>query len=305
MEDYYKVLDVKQNSTPDEIKRAYRKLSLKKHPDKNNGDDRMFKQINEAYQTLGNPEKRRMYDMQKNNPLFRGMSDNMMASPEDFLNMMFGGMAVPFEFMGAGGGMPHVRVFHNGRPMHTSRIQKPSPIVKTISITLQQAYAGVNYPIEIERWAMDNGVKRMEKEKVYVDVKPGVDDNEIITLGGKGNILSDNNRGDVKLFIKIENGTDFKRNGLDLVYIKEITLKEALVGFTFDIKHVSGKTYTINNGEGKVITPNFAKTISNMGMRRVRPHPASPIVGNLIIAFKIKYPTSLTTEQQEKLKEIL
>ena len=104
MEDYYKILGVQSNSNPDDIKKAYRKLSLKHHPDRG-GDASEFKKINEAYQTLGTPEKKRMYDMQKNNPLFGGMSDGMGGSPEDILNMMFGGGGgIPFPF-GAMGGM--------------------------------------------------------------------------------------------------------------------------------------------------------------------------------------------------------
>ena len=88
MEDYYKILGVQSNSNSDDIKKSYRKLSLKHHPDRG-GDANDFKKINEAYQTLGNPEKKRMYDMQKSNPLFGGMSD-VPGNPEDIFNMMFG-----------------------------------------------------------------------------------------------------------------------------------------------------------------------------------------------------------------------
>ena len=86
---------------------------------------------------------------------------------------------------------------------------------------------------------------------------------------------------------------------------KNITLKEALCGFAFDIEHLNGKTYTINNKTGKVVTPSFVKEVSNMGMKRTRPHPASPLVGNLLICFKINYPTSITEEQREQLEKIL
>ena len=62
-----------------------------------------------------------------------------------------------------------------------------------------------------------------------------------------GNVLRDDCRGDIKIIIKIENNTEFKRSGLDLIYVKMITLKEALCGFTFELKYITGKTYTINN----------------------------------------------------------
>ena len=291
------------------IKKAYRKLSLKHHPDKCGGNpDTMFKQINEAYQTLGKPDKKKMYDMQKNNPLFAmgGMPEGMMGNPNDILNMMFGG-GMPFPFGGGGGGMgmPQVRIFHNGRPVNMNNFNKPAPIVKSIEITLEQAYTGLNYPLKIEKWVMEGDIKKIEQETIYVDINAGIDNNEIIILRNRGNVISENNVGDIKLFIKVINNTQFTRDGLDLLLTKEITLKEALVGFKFDFKHLSGKTYTINNKTGKVITPDFIKEVSNMGMKRVRPHPAPPMVGNLLICFNIIYPTTITEEQCEQLKNIL
>ena len=77
------------------------------------------------------------------------------------------------------------------------------------------------------------------------------------------------------------------------------------MGFSFDIKHLSGKTYTINNTNGKVIQPLYVKTLQHMGMKRKKPHPAPPIVGDLIITFEIKFPSHLTSEQQEQIKNIL
>ena len=145
----------------------------------------------------------------------------------------------------------------------------------------------------------------MEKERIYVEIPAGVDDNEMIILRGKGNSFSDANKGDIKLFIKIQNNSPFQREGLQLVWTQVISLKEALVGFAFDIKHLSGKIYTINNSSGKVIHPLYTKVLPHMGMRRSRPHPASPIVGDLIIKFEITFPTHLTKEQQQKLGDIL
>ena len=292
MDDYYEILGVDTKSNPDEIKKAYRKLSLIHHPDRN-GDPKEFKKINEAYQTLRSPEKKKMYDMQKNNPLFGGLSSN----PEDFLNMMFGG-GIPFQFRNN----PNVRIFQNGRPVN---MNKPAPLVKSIEITLEQAYTGINYPLKIEKWVMDGNTRKTEQETIYVDIKPGIDTNEILILRARGNILSDDNIGDVKIFIKVINNTPFTRDGLDLLLTKEITLKEALIGFKFDFKHLSGKSYTINNKPGKVVTPEFIKEVPNMGMKRERHHPASPLVGNLLICFNIKYPATITEEQCKQLADIL
>ena len=327
MGDYYEILGVSKQSTSDEIKKSYRKLSLKYHPDKNNGDDRNFKNINEAYQTLNDPQKKKMYDMQQNGRSSIFMDGNGMGSPEDFLNMMFSGMMgnsmahqmngsmsemngmsgfpFPFPNMGQGNNMPQVRIYRNGVPVNINAVNKPSPITKTIEITIQQAYVGMNYPLQIEKWVMENNVKKVETELIYVEIKPGIDNNEIIILRNRGNIVNENNIGDIKIFIKVTNNTKFTRDGLDLLFTKEITLKEALIGFSFDFTHLSGKTYTINNKEGKVVTPEYIKEVDNMGMKRERPHPASPLVGKLIINFNINYPSSLTEEQRKKIKKIL
>jgi DnaJ-class molecular chaperone len=314
MTDYYETLGVTVKSSSDDIKKAYRKLSLKYHPDKNNGDSTMFKKINEAYQTLGTPDKKRMHDMQKNNPMFggmpNGMPNGMMANPDDIFNMMFGGgMPFPFPQGGMGGGMgqgmPHVRVFRNGVPVNMQPLSKPAPIVKSIEITLEQAYTGINYPLKIEKWVMEDNMKKVENETIYIEITSGIDTNEIIILRNRGNVINSKNIGDIKLFIKIINNTPFKRDGLDLLLTKEITLKEALIGFKFDFTHLSGKTYTINNKPGKVVTPDFVKEVLSMGMKRTREHPASPLVGNLLICFTIKYPTTMTPEQCKQLEMIL
>ena len=310
MEDLYAVLGVSENASSVDIKKAYRGLSMKYHPDRTGGNTEKFQKINEAYQTLGDPQKKQTYDMQKNNPLLGALGG---AFPnEDFINMFFGG-GMGGMHRGQHGSMfpegARVHIFRNGQPVHMGgmhqRMQKPAPIIKSIEITLAQAYTGINIPIEIERWVHEEGSKKMEKERIYVDIHPGVDDNEMIIMRGRGNAFNEHNKGDIKLFIKINNTSSFERNGLNLVYVKKLTLKEALIGFSFDIKHLSGKTYTINNTNGKVIHPLYVKTIPHMGMKRKKPHPAPPIVGDLIITFEIKFPYHLTSEKQKELENIL
>ena len=93
MSNFYDILGVSKESNQEEIKKAYRKLSLKHHPYKNGGDDTIFKGINEAYETLGDEGRRQMYNMQQNNPFanmggMRGMGG--MGDPDDILKMFFG-----------------------------------------------------------------------------------------------------------------------------------------------------------------------------------------------------------------------
>ena len=307
MDNYYKCLGVDENASHDVIKKAFRKLSLKHHPDRG-GDASQFKKINEAYQTLGEPDKRKMYDMQRSNP-FNGMfgsgngiDANMNGMPDFIKTMIFGnvgGAGLNRQQSFSMGGMPNVQIFRNGVPININQIRKPSPITKTIEITINQAYTGLKFPFEIERWVQENNTKRVEKEKIYVDIPPGIDHNEIMILRECGNVIDDC-RGDIKLFINIfNNSKHLVRRGMDLLYEKNITLKEALCGFTFDIQHINDKTYTINNNTGKIITPMFKKIIPEMGMKR------GDRTGNLIINFKIKFPDDLTEEQRKRLEEIL
>ena len=316
--DYYKLLGVNQNSSQEEIKKAYRKLSLKHHPDRG-GDAEEFKKINEAYSTLGDVEKKRMYDMQKNNPF---MGKGGLGGADEIFNMFFGG-GIPgmppgmnvngmrgmpgnihVNMGGFGGGipgMPNVQVFRNGRPVNMSRaMSKPPPIIKNIEISMQDAYNGINYPLEIDRWIMVGNEKRNEKEKIYVNIHKGIDNNEIKIVRDKGHVLSDTLKGDVKVFVKInQNSSDLKREGMTLICEKEITLKEALCGFLFEIKHLNGKTYNIKLDKGTIIPPGFKKQIQGLGMER------NNVKGNLIIEFKIIFPKTLTIEQLDKISEIL
>ncbi len=306
MSDPYKILGVSNDADQDAIKKAYRKLQMQHHPDKG-GDPEMSKKINDAYSVLGDVEKRQLYDMLKNNPF------NGIGMQNDIFKMFFGGGlggqggGFPgwMNFPGGFEGCPQMQIFRNGRPININMLRKPTPIVKHIEISLEEAYTGTNVPLEVERWCQDGNIKRVEREKIYVSVRVGIDDNEIITVPQKGNIINDNLKGDIKVYVKIKNSSKFIRKGLDLVYKKTISLKEALTGFKFDLKHLSGKTYVINNYGGRIIKPQFHKIIAHMGMRRERRHPAPPLAGNLIITFDIKFPDSLTDEQITTLKEIL
>ena len=315
-ENFYNILGLAENASKDEIKKAYRGLQMKYHPDKNQNSqesNNMTQKINEAYETLGDDSKRQEYDITRNNPFTRINSHGgggMEVPMDDIFNMFFGGTGGPFGFPGMPGqgfpGMPpgaKVHIFHGGSmggPMGFQQaMQKPIPILKTITINMEQVLSGASIPLEIERWIMENGLKVHEKETIYVTIPQGVDDNEIIILRDKGNVLNENVKGDVKIFVKINNDTLFKRIGLDLVLDKNITLKESLCGFTFEIKYLNGKSYTLNNNKGNIIPPEYKKIYPNMGLSR------GEHKGNMIIHFHVEFPEKLTEEQIVKLDAAL
>lgn len=309
--DLYKILNVDKNSSHEEIKKAYRKASMKHHPDRG-GNAEEFKKINRAYEILGDEIKKNDYDMKSRSPFFNGnnifssdeMGGEMGGEMPDFFKMFFGGGPVDIGrmsgFAGPGGmnGHPNIHIFRNGKPVFR-KTMKPAAISKTITIPLTDAYNGVKYPLEIERWIILNNMKKTENETIYVDIYKGIDSNEIIIVEGKGNINEHGMQGDIKIFIKIDNHKVMDRHGLNLVVNKDITLKDSLVGFKFDVTHLNGKTYTINNTNGKVINPGYKSVIENMGMKR------GDQVGKLIVVFHVNFPKNLSGEQRKKLRDIL
>ena len=178
--------------------------------------------------------------------------------------------------------------------------QKPQPIQKNIQITLEQCYTGCSVPIEIERWIYNGDIKCSEFETIYLNVPAGIDENECIMITGKGNALSDEIQGDVKVGVQVINNSEFIRQGLDLIIKKTVSLKDSLCGFSFELKHLNGKTFCLNNNTNHtIIRPNFKKTIPNLGMNREN------TTGCLIIEFDVQFPESLTLEQIDGLKSLL
>lgn len=303
-DNYYSILEVPETATVDEIKNSYRRLSMIYHPDKNkNSPDSTakFQKLAEAYETLGDQDKKKEYDMTRNNPFFKMMNGSTASSNpmEEMFANLFG---MPFVNMSGPQGpgfSPNIRIFHNGVPINAQGFaQKPTPIVQTLIVPIDKILTGTTIPLDIERWIIQDGNKVFEKETIYVTVPKGIDEGEIIILREKGNILREDSKGDIKLFIKIANDTEFKRSGLDLLFEKTISVKEALCGFSFELKYITGKNYTINNHSGNIISHGYRKIIPNMGLSR------ESHIGNLIIIFNVKFPEKLTDNILEQLNKI-
>ena len=327
MPTHYEILGVSKNASEIDIKKSYRALSLKYHPDRNSdpGAGEKIREINSAYDCLSDKEKRRAYDMEQQfggngihgTPFdgFAGMHFPMNMSHHggdpgdisDIFQMLFagGGPAMGREmppniriFHGMGGAPPGQMFRHAMRGMHIPKL--PDPVTIRVTITLEQSYTGCTLPIEIERSVMVGDVQIQEEETLYVTIPQGSDENEIIVLREKGNISAHQEKGDVKVVLHINNTTPFRRNGLDLCFRKSISLKDALCGFAFEILHINGKTLALNNATNvSVIKPNYTKVVPNLGMKREN------AVGRLIIEFDIQFPDSLDETQRQKLHQIL
>lgn len=299
---HYQTLGVSENASESEIKKAYRGLSLKYHPDKNNSAEAQTKmhQINDAYSVLGDKEKKTQYDNQRK---FQGGGGGI---PSHNINKEFGDINNIFHTFFNQSGMPrgppgnfqtNMHVFRNGRPVNVN--MRPNNIVKTVHITLNQSYQGLSLPIEIDRSVIRNNEKESEKETIYVELPPGIDSNERITLKGKGNVMNEL-VSDVVLNIQLQKHELFERKGMDLVCNREISLKEALCGTVVELQHLNGKKLTLNTKNNPyIIHPGYRHTAREYGMVR------NNLRGNLFITFTIKFPSSLNEEQRGILEKTL
>lgn len=286
---YYDVLGVAATASADEIKRAYRRLSMQHHPDKNPEQSQQataaFQQIREAYETLGDVMKKQQYDS------FMAASVPAAASA----SVPFPGRAGAAMAAAAAGISP------SSRWEEVVCAEKPIPIIRRIRITLEKAFTGTVVPLEVERFCVYAGQKHHEKEVVYVTIPKGIDDGEIITLVGYGNALSDHCKGDLKIYVDLDNTTPFLRDGLDLLYDKTITLKEALCGFQFDLPLLGDRGQcTFVSRPGTVVTHGQQKNIPGAGFER----EGCPTAGNVIITFHVQMPRQLPAHVVEQLSQI-
>jgi DnaJ-class molecular chaperone len=178
-------------------------------------------------------------------------------------------------------------------PRFQKRVEPKPPLISiNATVTLEHVCQGATVPLEMERWNVNSeGVHELSTHVEYISVPMGTENGEVIILSNRGNETGDGTRGDVKVTFIVEEHPIFKRNGLDIVVEKNITLKEALCGFVFDIEHVNGKKFSFNSSSGNIIRDGLIKTIPRLGLHRGNEK------GNLNVVFRVIYPDKLSEEQ--------
>jgi len=224
-----------------------------------------------------------MYDNQQNGMMFPPGMDDIPVDIHNLFSTIFHGN----NMFHPGGEMNTFRVFFNG---HGNHVIHPPSIVKTIVIPFERVLSNLKIPIEINRFVQEQNRRMQENETIYIDIPQGIDSNECLLLPNKGNMGHDGTLGDVRIVIQVMNPTRLSRHGLDLYYQHTISLKEALCGFSFELEYLQNKSFSITNQSGNIVQPNYKKVVPNLGMKR------ESSVGNLIIEFTIKFPTTLPEE---------
>ncbi|GMI92838.1 hypothetical protein like AT5G25530 [Hibiscus trionum] len=319
--DYYNILKVEKNATDDDLKKAYRKLAMKCHPDKNPNDkneaEAKFKQISEAYEVLSDPQKRAVYDQYgeeglkempppgSGGPTFgKGSGGRNGFNPrnaEDIFAEFFG--SSPFGFGSSGPGRS--RKFHSdggkfgGFSSNDNR--KPPPVESKLPCCLEELYTGSTRKMKISRTVVNaSGRQVQESEILTIDVKPGWKKGTKITFPDKGNELPNQLPADL-VFVIDEKPHDFyKRDGNDLIVNQRVTLAEALGGTTINLVTLDGRNLSLPVTD--IISPGYELVVAREGMP-IAKEPGN--WGDLKIKFEVKFPTNLTPEQREGLKRAL
>ncbi|KAI7980230.1 hypothetical protein LOK49_Contig178G00004 [Camellia lanceoleosa] len=326
--DYYNILEVNKNATEEDLKKSYRKLAMKWHPDKNPNNKKQaeakFKQISEAYDVLSDPQKRGIYDQYGENGL-KDMpppgSSGSSGFPngfnprnaEDIFAEFFG--SSPFGFGSAGvgrstrfqsdgggmfggfGGSENVfRTYSDG-----SAPKKPPPIESKLPCSLEELYNGSTRKMKISRKAMDaNGWLVPETEILTIDVKPGWKKGTKITFPDKGNEQPNQLPADLVFVIDEKPHSIYVRDSNDLIMNHRVTLAEALAGTAVNLTTLDGRNLSIPVTD--IVSPGYELVIAREGMPITR-EPGNR--GDLRIKFEVKFPTKLTPEQRSGLRGAL
>lgn len=298
--DYYKVLGLNKNATIDDIKKAYRKLARKYHPDLNpNNPDaqKTFQQINEANEVLSDPEKRKKYDQYGEN--WKHAEQFEQARQQQGYNQQGGNYSGGFEgfggrdFGGYGGGGGFSDFFEQmfggmgGQRSGSNTKFKGSDLQAEMNMSLMDAYTTRQEVITINN------------KKVRITIPAGVEDGQVIKLKGYGNKgVNGGPDGDLYITFRINNNTKFKRLGNDLYTTVSIPLYTAVLGGEEIIDTLSGK-----------IKLKIAPETQNNTQIRVK-GKGFPVYkkdgqfGDLYVTYDVKIPTNLSEKQKELFRQI-
>jgi len=272
--DYYSTLGLKRGATDADIKKAYRSLAMKHHPDRG-GDEKKFKEISQAYEFLSDPQKKQIIDM--------GGDPN--AQPG-----MGGFNQGPFEFHFNSGNMEDL--FNNFGFFG----QRPQRRNKTLSINVDVELEDILTGKELNAEISTPGGKR---KMINIEIPPGIEHGQQIKYSGMGDhSIPDLRPGDLLVNIFVRPHKTFKREGDSIVFEKRISVWDAILGTKINIETLDRKTLDINIPPGT--QPDTVLSCRGEGLPNVRTRQR----GNLMVKIKVTIPKNLTDQEKEQFEKI-
>jgi|AntAceMinimDraft_13_1070369.scaffolds.fasta_scaffold01818_9 DnaJ-class molecular chaperone len=286
--DYYQTLGIDKGSSKDEVKKAFRKLAQKHHPDKG-GDEAKFKEINEAYSVLSNDQKKAQYDQ-------FGQSDFGGGAQGGAQGQGFGGFDFSGFSQGFGGAQGDVdindilgSIFGGGARGGYKRTPRGADIAIDVTISFKDSVLGVQQQLDFTR---NNG----DKESMKVTIPPGVDSGEMLRVSQKGEPVADGVPGDLYVRIHVTPHKTLRKEGAHLVMDMDITVTEALLG----------AKKTVDTLEDSV-TLKIPKGITHGEVLRIRDKGVSLHgrgSGDMLVRISITIPQSISKKAIKLIEEL-
>ena len=317
--DYYQVLGVPKNASEKQIKQVYRKLARKYHPDINPGDrgaEVRFKEINEAYEVLSDPDKRRKYNQLGTNWQqyeryarqgagggapgfggfrvdFGGMGGERSGGFSDFFKTFFGGGLDIDELFGRGGGGGFRGPGSGGkrRGGFSGSPSKGRDVTASLEITLEESFHGA-----IKRLSLQAGAGE-PPQQMEVKIPAGVSDGSRIRAAGKGERLGGGPPGDLYLEIEMRPHHLYRREGNDLHVDVPVTITDVALGAEIEVPTLTGNA--------RIKVPPVSQSGRLLRLRgKGMPKLKGGGHGDLFVKLKVVTPTDLTERERELLEEL-
>lgn len=295
MADYYKVLGVQKGASDDEIKKSYRKLAMKFHPDRNPGDkaaEDQFKTISEAYAVLSDQDKRKQYDAYGDTRFHQQYSQEDIFRGADFNNIFgdagFDASDIFSRIFGAGfagGGRGGFGGGFGGGPQKGQDLEYP------ITIGFQEAYSGAERQVAFR---LNDGSSR----DLTVRIPAGIRDGGRLRVAGKGApSMSGGTPGDLYVVVSVAPHPQYQRVGDDLEGKLPLKLSEALLG--------SSKEVTTLEGNKRIKIPAGVKPGTKIRLKGLGFHvPGKKIRGDFFAVVEYEIPENFTSDQQRAISSL-
>ncbi len=318
--DFYKTLGVERNCSEDDIKKSYRKLAMRWHPDKHSQEseenkkkaEEKFKEINQAYEILSNRDKRNKYDLLGDGDEFTQSEGFQFNNPNDIFNSFFQsfsgqnnplggfdfdtdmfpqsmkqGQKIHINFGGRRSFQDHTNNTSMQNKIHTKQhIVKTEPIYVDLFVSLEDLYHGITKKMKISRKIHTQSTVRDETEILSVDVKPGWKEGTKITFNNKGDVKPGTEPADIIFIVKEKPHPTFTRSNNDLITVTNITYKDAMHGFEKIIPGIESESthnITVKNGMN---SSEFIYKIPGKGMP-IRKAGVITGHGDLLVKFNV------------------